>query len=252
MIAQPVAVVTGGGGGIGLATCRSLAQDGFYVVVADKSLDSLLDAETSLATDKLLVETVPMDVTSRQMVDEAFADIARRLGRIDCLVTCAGITDRQSAAEVGDGRWDRMLSTHLDGTFRCCRAAYPALRQSRRASIVTISSVLARLGLPDRISYAAAKSAIEGLTRTLAVEWAADGIRVNSVAPGWTRTIQYDIAIQEGSIDEKRLLSRIPLGRPAHPEEIATVICFLVSPSASYVTGETLVVDGGTSIAFAT
>jgi NAD(P)-dependent dehydrogenase (short-subunit alcohol dehydrogenase family) len=244
-------VVTGGGGGIGLATSLLLADAEFRVVIADYS-EELLEAAGALASPGREVETVLVDVTSQRNVDAAFASITERLGRIDCLVTCAGITDRQPAALIDDARWSRMLGTHLDGTFRCSRAAYPALRRSPQASVVTVSSVVAQLGLPERLSYAAAKSAIEGLTRTLAVEWAADGIRVNAVAPGWTRTIQFDIARDEGRVDEPRLLSRIPMGRLAEPAEIARVIRFLASGDASYISGQVLVADGCASIGFAT
>jgi NAD(P)-dependent dehydrogenase (short-subunit alcohol dehydrogenase family) len=145
-----------------------------------------------------------------------------------------------------------MLGVHLDGTFRSCRAAYPLLRQAPHPSIVTISSVVASMGLPGRLSYAVAKCGVEGLTRTLAVEWAPDGVRVNAVAPGWTRTVQFAHASKEGIVDEQRLVARIPLGRVAEPVEIAQAIAFLASTESSYISGQTLVVDGCTSIGFST
>ncbi len=249
---KPVAVVTGGARGIGLATSRLLAERGYDTVLADFNEESARSAVAELRSTGLSAESVKVDVTNRQSVDELFARVTARFGRLDTLVTCAGITDQGDSATMTDESWARMLGTHLDGTFRCCRAAYETLKRSPIASIVTVSSVVAQLGLPKRLSYAVAKNGVEGLTRTLAVEWAPDGIRVNSIAPGWTRTLQFDAAVSSGVVDEGRLVARIPMGRLAQPEEIARAIGFLCSSEASYISGQVLVADGCASIGFST
>jgi 3-oxoacyl-[acyl-carrier protein] reductase len=249
---KPVAVVTGGARGIGLATSRHLAERGYHAVLADFNEESAGAAVTELRAAGLSAGAAHVDVTDRHSVDELFARVVVESGRLDTLVTCAGITDQGESATMTDESWSRMLSTHLDGTFRCCRAAYQNLKQSPIASIVTVSSVVAQLGLPKRLSYAVAKNGVEGLTRTLAVEWAPDGIRVNSIAPGWTRTAQTDAAMRSGIVDEGRLVARIPMGRLAQPEEIARAIGFLCSSDASYISGHVLVADGCASIGFST
>jgi NAD(P)-dependent dehydrogenase (short-subunit alcohol dehydrogenase family) len=196
--------------------------------------------------------TMHVDVTSRASVERLAAQVAAEFGRLDCLVTCAGVTGQHPSASVSEESWSRVLATHVDGTFRCCQVFHPLLASSGDASIVTVSSVVARLGLPGRLSYSTAKSAIEGMTRTLAVEWAPDHIRVNAVAPGWTRTPPVAVALDSGLVDEARLTARIPMGRLALAEEVARSIVFLATPDSSYITGQVLVVDGGTSIAIST
>ncbi len=249
---RPVAVITGAARGIGLAVARCLAQRGSSVVLADHDVDAASQSAQSLAAQGLSALARHVDVMSGPSVDELVRQVVDQLGGMDTLVTCAGITDQQPSAGITDEGWSRMLGTHLDGTFRCCRSAYPALSRSPAPSIVTVSSVVAKMGLPGRLSYTAAKSGIEGLTRTLAVEWAADGIRVNAIAPGWTRTDQFVAASTAGIVDEGRLVAKIPLGRVAEPEEIATAVAFLASTDASYLSGQVLVVDGCASIGFST
>jgi NAD(P)-dependent dehydrogenase (short-subunit alcohol dehydrogenase family) len=132
--------------------------------------------------------------------------------------------------------------------FRCARAAFPFLREHGGGAIVNIGSIGGGVGISGRVAYTASKAGIEGLTRTLALEWARWGIRVNTVAPGWTRTAMVEAGIASGKLDEHALEARIPLGRLANPSEIADVVGYLVSAQASYITGQTLVVDGGITV----
>jgi 3-oxoacyl-[acyl-carrier protein] reductase len=243
-----VALITGGLQGIGRAAATALSARDYQVIVADVSVrggPAPLPGEPGLTA-------AHVDVTSRPSVDGLARWVASAFGRLDCLVTCAGVTGQHPSASLTEESWSRVLATHVDGTFRCCQAFYPLLAAAGEAAIVTVSSVVAGLGLPGRLSYATAKSGIEGLTRTLAVEWAPDGIRVNAIAPGWTRTRPVEEAISSGLVDEEHLIARIPMGRLARPEEIARAIAFLATGDSSYISGQVLVADGCTSIAIST
>jgi NAD(P)-dependent dehydrogenase (short-subunit alcohol dehydrogenase family) len=184
-------------------------------------------------------------VTSGESTRAAVQLVVDRFGHLDSLVNVSGVTGPGPTADVDEHDWDRLVDVHLGGSLRTSQAAFPALRASDRAAVVHVASVAARLGLPQRASYCAAKAGIEGLCRTLAVEWAQYGIRVNAIAPGYVRTDPVGRMIERGFVDEEALTARIPMSRLARPEEIATVIAFLISPDASYVTGETIFIDGG-------
>jgi len=157
-------------------------------------------------------------------------------------VQCVDATSRMKLET-----WDLVVSTHLTGSFLCCRAAVPTM-ELRGGAIVNVSSVAALQGLPGRAPYSAAKAGLLGLTRSLAVELAPSGIRVNAVAPGHTRTSMAERAFADGVLSEADIVQRVPMGRLAHPSEIADVIAFLAGPRSSYVTGQCLVVDGGWAV----
>jgi NAD(P)-dependent dehydrogenase (short-subunit alcohol dehydrogenase family) len=243
-VEQPVVFITGGAGGIGTATGKAFADAGYAVVVTDIDVDRAKATAAVLEADGASAIGLGQDVTSTASTDAAVAAAVERYGRLDALVNNAGTIDPGPSEEVTDEAWSRLLSVHLDGTFRTSRAAYPALADGGGA-IVNISSVAAHVGLVRRLSYSAAKSALEGMARTLAVEWADAGIRVNAVAPGYTRTELYEHVTSTGLVDMNRMLARVPMHRPGETSEVAAAILFLASPAASYVTGQTLVVDGG-------
>jgi NAD(P)-dependent dehydrogenase (short-subunit alcohol dehydrogenase family) len=240
-----VAFVTGSARGIGLAVAEVFSGEGCRVAIADKDVEEARDAATRLDPAGERVIALELDVTVSASVDQAITRTVATFGRLDALINNAGTINPEPSENISDESWSDLLGVHLDGTFRCCRAAFPALKESASAAIVSISSIAAKVGIPKRLSYSAAKAGIEGLTHVLAVEWADAGIRVNAVAPGYTMTKRMEGTIASGLLDESQVTRLIPLRRFAQPEEIARAVFFLGSPVSSYVTGQTLYVDGG-------
>jgi NAD(P)-dependent dehydrogenase (short-subunit alcohol dehydrogenase family) len=239
------ALVTGAAQGLGLATSRRLARDGYRVTMADINESLVVDSADQLRAEGLDVIADVIDVTSDDSVAACFA----RLGpRLDVLVNNAGIISRGPIERIESRAWDRELAVALGGTMRCGRAAFPLLRDTPGASVVNLASVASTLGLPLRLAYSTAKTGIVGLTRTMAAEWGRRGIRVNAVAPGYIETPMMLSGLEAGVLDRDRLLSRTPLMRFGRADEIAAAISFLVSPNASFITGITLNVDGGITI----
>jgi NAD(P)-dependent dehydrogenase (short-subunit alcohol dehydrogenase family) len=235
-----VAVVTGAARGIGEAIARTFVEDGAQVVALDL-------VEPAQPLDG--VRYVEADVSDRDSVGAAFDSIDREEGTLDVLVNNAGIQRVGLVGRLPFEDWQAVIGTHLTGMFLCSSAAVPRLiERGCGGAIVSIASVAGFVGLPGRGAYCAAKAGIMGLTRALALEVAPAGIRVNAVAPGYTRTELLQQAIDDGSHREDWMLERVPLDRLAAVEEIARVVCFLAGDEASYVTGQTIVADGGWTI----
>ncbi|HEX2314636.1 MAG TPA: 3-oxoacyl-ACP reductase FabG [Thermomonospora sp.] len=233
------AVVTGAARGIGAATARLLAEEGARVVLldlggADDTAKEIGEAATS----------VDCDVTDQAAVDAAFD----RLDRVDVLVNNAGITRDNLLFKMPKADWDAVLGVNLTGVFHCCQAAQRHMVRQRYGKIVSLSSRSA-LGNRGQANYAAAKAGIQGLTATLAIELGPFGINVNAVAPGYIATAMTAATAERVGVspeEHQRLAAeRTPLGRVGRPEEVAAVIAFLASDDASYVSGQTLYVNGG-------
>jgi len=239
-----VAIVTASAGaGIGQAAIRAFAREGAAVVIADNHERRTGEVAEALKSEGAKAIGVVCDVANREQVNSMVKRTLDEFGRIDILVNNAGLnTPMQRVHELSDEDWDRVTGVCLRGTFYCTRAVMPSMIAQRYGRIVNISSVAAWLG-GDTASYCAAKSAIIGFTRAVALEAAKDNVNVCAIAPGFVPNPFLD-KIYPQDIKE-RLESVIPLGRGATPEEIANVIVFLVSDEGSYMTGQTIPVSGG-------
>lgn len=233
-----LALVIGGARGLGLGCARALKNDGWSVVVADKDLSKDQDFD---------FPGFPVDVSSAESVQSMFESVKSAFGPLDAIISTAGFTKQAPTESVSDEDWDNMLSVHLGGSFKVARAGAQFFSEAGGA-IVFFSSIAGAMGLPYRASYCASKAGIEGLTRSLAVEYAEKGIRVNAVAPGWIYTGLIEKDLDSGLVSEPVLRTRISLRRLGSIEEVAPVVSFLCSPGANYITGQTIAVDGGLSI----
>lgn len=243
-----IAVITGGGRGIGAAAGLRFLESGFHVYFADVNVERVEEFVGSLKDYSTHAHPVGIDVTSDAAVDQAMNQVGESHGHINVLINNAGITNQRPTEDTPTVEWQQMIDIHLSGTFRCARSAFPYLKSANGASIINVSSIAGRMGMPIRASYCAAKAGIEGLTRSLASEWAPYGIRVNAVAPGWVMTDLIQKDLESGLVSEEVLSSRISLKRFGRPEEIGDVMFFLATDTSSYMTGQVLNVDGGLSV----
>ena len=228
------ALVTGAGSGIGAAVARRLAADGAEVIVADLSPEAV--------ASELGVQAIELDVRHEEEVSLAMDDL-------DVLVNCAGIGSTTNAPETTLDIWENVFAVNARGTFLCCKYAIPGMAARGGGSIVNMASVAGLIGLRNRAAYCASKGAVIALTRALAVDHVADGIRVNAVAPGtvdspWVRRLVEDVG---ESLDALR--ARQPMGRLGTTQEVAQAVLYLASDAAAFITGTGLVIDGGLTAA---
>ncbi|TAN06051.1 MAG: SDR family oxidoreductase [Rhizobiaceae bacterium] len=242
-----IIVVTGAGIGIGAATSRAFADSGDHVVVTDVLADEGAKVAAGIRDAGGSAEFLELNVRSTEAADTVIAGVIKKHGRIDVVIANAGIAHRVPLDALSDEKWDETLDIDLKGMLRIIRPALPSMRRAKSGAIVCLSSIMGvAYGWDEHVHYSAAKSGVVGLVRGLAVELAANGIRVNGVAPGYIRTAQ--LLSEKHSLGPQgaeKAASFIPMGRIGEPEDIADVIHFLASPSARYLTGQVLTVDGG-------
>jgi 3-oxoacyl-[acyl-carrier protein] reductase len=248
-IGSKVAVVTGGTRGIGLEVARRLALSGARVVVSGRSRSVGRRIQRELARNtKAEVVFVAADVGSGVQVERLIKETVALWGTVDILVNCAGVNVAEGPAGPTERQWDLLFRTNAKGAWLCCRTALPYLLNAR-GSIVNVASLSGLVGVAGSIGYAASKSAMINLTRSLALAHADRGLRVNVVCPGPVETdmIQGSWAAIGEEVGRLRARAMCPQGRIADPGEIASAVCFLASEEASFITGAVLAVDGGKS-----
>jgi NAD(P)-dependent dehydrogenase (short-subunit alcohol dehydrogenase family) len=245
-------LVTGAARGIGAAIAEAVVEDGGAVALLD--IDPAGAETATRLAERGSAYFFPCDVRSREEVDRAVAAAEQALGRFDGLVNNAGVNAYFDAVAMTEEDWDSVFAVDLKAAWMLAKAVLPSLIE-RRGAIVNISSIQARLTLRGFFPYAAAKAGLEGLTRSLALDYASAGVRVNAVAPGYTDTylVQEWLSLQDDpAATMESVLANIPLGRMATPREIGNVVAFLLSDRASAITGATIAVDCGTGVRFAT
>ncbi len=240
-------LITGGGIGIGRATAFAFADAGCHVIVTDVLEKQGGEVADQIRANDGSAEFHRLDVTDTKNTDDVVAAVEAKHGALDVIVANAGIAHKVPLAQMTDEKWDHTFEVDLKGIMRVVRAAAPAMKARKSGAVIALSSIMGvAYGWDEHVHYSAAKSGVVGLVRGLAVELAKDGIRVNGVAPGYIRTAQ---ALSEehslGPAGLDKAAEFIPIGRVGEPDDIADVIVFLASHAARYMTGQTVVVDGG-------
>jgi NAD(P)-dependent dehydrogenase (short-subunit alcohol dehydrogenase family) len=243
---QKVALITGGGQGIGKAICLAMAREGIRVAVNDIKEDRAVEVVKQIEEEGGIGSSFQADVSNEDQIKSMVAKILRRFKSIDYLVNNAGISDQLvPVVEQDTDRWQKLVDIHLRGTYLCSKEIAKSMIRKKYGRIVNISSIAGLNAFPMRTAYSPAKSAIIMLTKVLAIEWASFNINVNAIAPGFIRTEMVEDFIRLGKMNEEEICNRIPLKRLGTSEEIAEIVLFLCSSSSSYITGQTIVVDGG-------
>ena len=247
-----VALITGAGRGIGRATAIKMASEGAKIVIAEKDIEPVYSIESELQKDGYDVRAYHADITDEESVAIVVDKALKEFGYINILVNNAGVNYRYNPIKMTSDEWTYAVS-YLKGAWLCCKYTVPSMIRNGGGSIINISSIHAKLTTTDYFPYAAVKSALVGMSRSLALDLAQYNIRVNAICPGWVRTrlvMDWIKDQQDPDSIEQKVLEAHPLGRIGTPEEIANFITFVSSDEASFITGADLAIDGGLSIKF--
>lgn len=237
-----VAIVTGASQGLGRAVAVALAQNGAHVVCLARNAEKLAAAVAEIEAVGGTGEALPCDVTDRAAAAAAIESTHAKHGRLDILVNNAGITRDKLMRGMSDEEWDDVIATNLTSCFVCCRTAASLMRKKKYGRIINMSSISGLIGNPGQANYSASKAGMIGMTRTMSKELVSRGVTVNAVAPGF---IASEMTAELGEVVMEEVKRRIPAKRVGQPEDVAAAVLFLASKDASYISGQTLVVDGG-------
>jgi 2-deoxy-D-gluconate 3-dehydrogenase len=246
---RPVALVTGASYGLGAEIAKTLARDGFDVAVTELDADDLSDTVAAIEGEGGRAAALPLDLRSMESMEASIAGTIDALGQIDVLVNNAGLLIALPALDVTPDQWDQVMTVNVKGSYFMAQlVARHLIDTGRPGCIVNIASTFTTIGTPGVSPYGISKSAVGGITRHLAVEWAEYGIRVNAVAPG---TVETKLRAERLAADPERReanMAKIPMGRFGTPQDMAGAVSYLASPAAVYVNGHVLAVDGGLTI----
>ena len=244
---QRIAIVTGGGSGIGLAIATTFVRSSILTIIIGRDQKKLNAAKKSLGD---LCQTICQDLDNFEAIPGLIDQVMREHGHIDILVNNAGINMKKDFTDVTDQEFERILHTNVHSVFAMCREVVRVMLPQGKGHIINISSMASQYGIPKVIAYTASKSAVEGMTRAMAVELSPKGILVNCIAPGFIATDMSSKALNGDAERKQKVFSRTPLGHLGDPADIGDAALFLASDQAKYVTGVVLPVDGGNSIGF--
>ncbi|UVI32968.1 SDR family NAD(P)-dependent oxidoreductase [Paenibacillus spongiae] len=240
-----IAMVTGAGNGIGKSIAGAFAREGATVIVVDIDGDAAVRAVEEITAQGQQAFAYTTDVSQGAGVEQLVSKVKESFGRIDVLVNNVGMTIRKPIVDFSEDEWDYIFNTNLKSLYYFAKEAGRIMLARQSGAVVNISSIHALGGIPRRLPYSVSKAAVDSFTRTLACEWALDGIRVNTVTPGYILTDGLKSAFESGALDQEDMVRRTPVGHLGTPENIADAVLFLCSPRASFITGTTLYVDGG-------
>lgn len=244
---KKLAIVTGGGSGLGLAIAKKFSENNIQVIIAGRDQEKLKRASELLGDN---CHAMQCDVSNLPSIPHFVSEVEKKWGRIDILVNNAGINLKKEFIEVTDEDFQKIISTNLSAVFAMSREVVKVFLKQGSGCIINISSMAAQYGIPKVIAYTASKSAIDGITRAMAVELSPKGIRVNAIAPGFIYSEMTARALDSDPERKAKVFGRTPMGIMGQPEDIANAALYLAGDAAKYVTGVVLPVDGGNSIGF--